>query len=55
MKYVEDQPIIQGQLFGAPVLSTQGNAEIDSIDSSHALVSQEINQSEPETSMAKNV
>lgn len=38
VKFVNDQPIVQGLLFGAAVLSTQGNADIGHISSSRALV-----------------
>lgn len=38
VKFVNDLPIVQGLLFGAAVLSTQGNAKIDRIDVSRAMV-----------------
>ncbi|XP_055899821.1 uncharacterized protein LOC106054458 [Biomphalaria glabrata] len=36
-KFVSDTPILNNQLYAAPVLSTQGNAKIQSIDPSVAL------------------
>ncbi|CAL1535967.1 unnamed protein product, partial [Lymnaea stagnalis] len=37
VKFVGDLPVCQGQLFAAPILSTTGNARIQSIDPSAAL------------------
>ncbi|BFZ04912.1 hypothetical protein BsWGS_07950 [Bradybaena similaris] len=37
VRFVADQAPIQGQLYAAPVVSTQGNAKIQSIDASVAL------------------